>query len=111
MSNAKSKTDLVRLAWLTALRRQGGRQCGGSFSDSRGRVCALGLLQEVALRPDEIILACWDDIDAVGALAGLNPQQSWDVTYRNDGDDGHAKHTFAEIADVVAGWFAEAPSG
>jgi hypothetical protein len=108
MSTAKSKTDLVRLSWLTELRRQGHRQCGGSFAGSRDRVCALGLLQEVALRPDEIILACWDDIDAVGALAGLNPEQSWDVAYRNDGDAGHDKHTFAEIADVVAGWFAEA---
>lgn len=105
MSTTKTKEELVRLSWITELRRQGDRQCYQAYRDDKMRVCALGLLREVALPADEIDFM--DDILDIGALAGLDEPQSVEITYRNDGDEGFRKHTFAEIADVIAGWFPE----
>ena len=108
MSRTVSKEELVRLGWITELRRQGDRQCtNGAYTHDR-LVCALGLLREVALprlSPEE--REGWDEVADVGAFAGLSENQSTEVTLRNDGDDelGFHKHTFAEIADVVEGWF------
>lgn len=105
MTQPLDKTALVRASWLTELRRQGHRQCIESFEADDGRVCALGLLREIAVERDERHLSDWDDIKAVGALAGLAISRSEDVVCRNDGTQGHPSHTFAEIADVVEGWF------
>ena len=93
-----SNSETVRERWIAELRRQGTRQCTDLFVCG-GQVCALGLLREVSSL-DEL-----DDVVTIGALAGLDDDQAWDITYRNDGDAGHYKHTFAEIADVVEGWF------
>lgn len=100
---------LTRLSWLAALRRQGDRQCHGELclliADSDGpvevaRVCALGLLAEVSGVP-----VWWDlDVHDIGALAGLSARQSDLVINLNDGMNG-PKRSFAEIADVVGGWF------
>lgn len=112
MTKTLDKTDLVRLAWLTELRRQGHRKCIGEYA-RLGAVCALGLLLEVAGQTVE-----WtedlpgDSTVGVGALAGLSGRQSRIVVSMNDGapniDVGYGRyhaHTFAEIADVVEGWF------
>ena len=99
MSEPLSKTELVRAAWLVELRRQGGRQCADYYCLSTRKVCALGLLLEVASEDDE------PDVWEAGALAGLDSEQSQDVANRNDGALGYHKHSFAEIADVVEGWF------
>ena len=119
MTGTLRKETLIRLAWIAELRRQGHRQChDGRYNNGR-LVCALGLLREVAL-PDwryaerEAV----DEIEEVGALAGLTAAESLEITLRNDGDiipetEGEGeyhKHTFAEIADVVAGWFSNTPS-
>lgn len=110
MSKTLTKEELVRAAWLVELRRQGNRKCEGAYS--RGtKVCALGLLAEVAKLD-------WEDgsapgMSAVGKLAGLTYYQSEQVAARNDGTFislyGRCtllpKHTFAEIANVVEGWF------
>lgn len=111
MTKTLDKTELVRLAWLTELRRQGHRQCTHSYAED-DNVCALGLLLEVAGKS-----IAWaestsgiDEI-AVGELAGLTAEQSVKVIAMNDGGrlswgkPRYHKHTFAEIADVVEGWF------
>ena len=106
MSTTQSKTDLVRLAWLTELRRQGDRQCTGTYREG-DLVCALGLLAEIA----GVKVRRGEAASLVGAFAGLDIDQSYYVSSRNDGgwcDDNSAhyhRHTFAEIAAVVAGWF------
>lgn len=112
MSKTLTKEELVRAAWLVELRRQGHRQCNGEFKNGM-RVCALGLLAEVAhydLDGDE-------DADIVGALAGLTTHQAKEIAARNDGGligvagvvpkgiRRFREHTFAEIADVIEGWF------
>ena len=112
MAQTKTKEELVRLSWLTELRRQGHRRCEGEYFVGTN-VCALGLLAEVAglsvYDVDEI-----GDAD-IGGLAGLSAAQSAEIWRRNDGASmdevvrptgtSYCKHTFAEIADVVAGWF------
>lgn len=111
MSKELTKQELVRLSWLTELRRQGDRQCQGYYELGQ-TVCALGLLAEIAnCVPDQM-----DDdgdgcIAAVGGLAGLTAMQSDYVVAMNDGDVSITScvrlhhHTFSEIADVVEGWF------
>lgn len=110
MTKTLDKTELVRLAWLTELRRQGQRQCVGEYMDGLGSVCALGLLAEVSGMPRDELWTRTNDLDLddlaeIGALAGLSDEQTDGVYGRNDGSDGYQKHTFAEIADVVEGWF------
>lgn len=102
MSTTLDKTALVRLSWLTELRRQGDRKCVGRYH-AESLVCALGLLAECAGVTVQNGGTCAAD---VGALAGLTQDQSFDISDRNDGTGGaHTPHTFAEIADVVASWF------
>lgn len=111
MAQPKTKRDLTRLSWLAALRRDGDRQCHGElclfvrYPDGRvtvDKVCALGLLGEVSG-----VTAWWDaDIADIAASAGLTPAQTDQVVFMNDGTcTAYRKHTFAEIANVVAGWF------
>lgn len=109
MTKTLDKTELVRLAWLTELRRQGHRQCTGEYAQGTN-VCALGLLLEVAGKTVE--WAVKHDEARVGEFAGLSPRQARTVVCMNDGltnfNVGYGryhKHTFAEIADVVEGWF------
>lgn len=107
MSKELTKQELVRLSWLTELRRQGDRQCIGVY-DCDGQVCALGLLVEIAGTDAEL------NEYEVGALVGLNKHQSDWVVSANDGvglevgnklQNPTRRHTFSEIADVVEGWF------
>ncbi len=111
MTKTLDKTELVRLAWLTDLRRQGHRQCTHSYAED-DNVCALGLLLEVAGKTVEWAEGtCGIDETAIGELAGLTAEQSVRVISMNDGcppstgKPPYHKHTFAEIADVVEGWF------
>lgn len=111
----KTKEEIVRLSWLTELRRQGHRKCLGTYCDDT-LVCALGLLGEIGgLTLQQLINKTPPE---VGELAGLTEMQAESVVARNDGSLGpeHGesseedevwfdKHTFAEIADVVEGWF------
>lgn len=103
MAQPKTKEQLVRMAWVTELRRQGHRQCYGAYYEGNKRVCALGLLAEIA----EVNAEKYDEPSDVGSLAGMTEEQSSAVWCMNDGEsDFHGrKHTFAEIADVVEGWF------
>ena len=96
-----------RRAWLAALRQQGDRQCTGAYASGDGRlVCALGLLREVVLPTwSDVERDTIDEVETVGELAGLSERQSFDVTHMNDGEYIFPKYTFAEIADVVEGWF------
>jgi hypothetical protein len=107
MSEQLTKAALIRMSWITELRRQGERQCHGSLRLGHSRVCAIGLLGEIADVPSALFYkGCDYDI---GAYAGLTPSQVDGVTVRNDGGPWAGKrwrqHTFAEIADVVEGWF------
>lgn len=100
MSEPLSKTELVRAAWITELRREGHRQCFGTYWDGLSRVCALGLLAEVAgVDPN-------DETRATDA-AGISVRQANKIVVLNDGDHvaGVRKHSFSQIADVVEGWF------
>ena len=103
MSQTKSKEELTRLAWLAALRREGHRKCAGVyFKPTSGRVCALGLLIEV-VEPEGNRMLHYADV--VGARAGLSAKQTGEVLRRNDGTFGCSRYSFAEIADMVEGWF------
>jgi hypothetical protein len=104
MAETLDKQTLTRLAWITELRRQGHRQCTGAYFSKAGGVCALGLLMEIAIDRSRWCDEEWDEMCAVGALAGLTSDQAGEVALLNDGMLC-AKHTFAQIADVVEGWF------
>lgn len=100
MTKPLSSQELVRLSWLTELRRQGHRQCKGWGSE--GKACALHTLDEVT-GGDVGRVLCYEQ-------AGLSHSQAAAVAAMNDGDSygtasAYRKHTFAEIADVVEGWF------
>lgn len=97
MTQPLDKTTLVRAAWITELRRQGHRQCHG-LGDGLN-VCALDLLAEITAADER------SSLFQVGALAGLSAFKVTDAINRNDGSRGYHKHTFAEIADVLEGWF------
>ena len=105
MATTKSKKTLTRLAWITELRRQGHRQCRRAYYVG-DMACALGLLAEVA---GCRALASSDEDEAtfnqIGALAGLDDLMVEEVIDLNDGNPDRRPHTFAEIADAVAGWF------
>ena len=98
MSEPIDKASLTRLSWITELRRQGHRQCHGSGAAAGGKVCAMELLREMLGLQD---LASYE---AVGVHAGIGSHVH-KIINMNDGRLGHRKHTFAEIADVVEGWF------
>lgn len=102
MTKQLDKATITRLAWITELRRQGHRKCTGMLFKAGG-VCALGLLAEVAGMTDT------DDYLEIGRAAGLTHFQADDIWKMNDGWEGLMssvrQHTFAEIADVVDGWF------
>ena len=127
MSKTIDSTELIRLAWITALRTQGDRKCTGSYFKGH-KVCALGLLGEVAGEQTVDVpmlpkggggfytgktFLSLDDTHDIGALAGLDEIQSDRVVSMNDGvslDDptvSGKQHTFSEIADVVEAWFAD----
>lgn len=113
MSSTLDKTALVRLSWLTELRRQGHRQCQGPQNGDK--VCALVLLTEM-INP-----RWFNGIDndlatlkRYGHQAGLTDHQTDMVASMNDGRGWQScsgnlfrKYTFAEIADVVASWFPQ----
>lgn len=99
MTKELTKQELTRLAWITELRRQGHRQCRLRLFAGNS-VCALGLLAEVAGIVDQ--KRVFDDAyyKEIAASAGLTESHIIDVYQLND-----TGHTFAEIADVVEGWF------
>lgn len=101
MSTTLPKTDLVRSAWITELRRQGDRQCTGDYRKGKN-VCALGLLREVMGFGSN-----WES-EWVERATGLEHWMACEVVAMNDGQDGYPKHTFSEIADVVESWFSKA---
>lgn len=100
MSTQKSKEELVRLAWIAALRREGHRKCTDAYHGFGGAVCALGLLAEVVGEKVDDLTKTSD----VGSWAGLDFQHSVAVINMNDGENT-TKCTFSEIADVIEGWF------
>ncbi len=100
MTEQLTKETLVRLAWLTELRRQGERQCHCTMFGLNGAVCALGLLAEVAgLSKRQTKKVKWTH--EIGKLAGLDYGQTCEVWGEND----EGGKTFGEIADLVGGWF------
>lgn len=115
MSSPKTKEQLTRLAWLTELRRQGHRQCTLwlpwflNWGPRREKACALRILYEIEIRSGyapQLVFFDLPDMEGVGALAGLSIRQTALVYEMNDGTGAaDRKHTFAEIADVVAAWF------
>ena len=107
MAEQLDKQTMVRLAWLTELRRQGHRQCRGVQTGAwtggdPNTVCAMRLLADMTGRE-------WGDLTQVGSWAGLSKSQVDDVIYMNDGHrfcrPTGRKHTFREIADIVEAWF------
>lgn len=98
MSKIRTKEELVRLSWLTELRRQGHRQCRYATYGPGNQVCPVALLAEInglSASP-----RTWGFED-VGYLAGLSYCQISGIICLND--DDHL--TFSQIADVVASWF------
>ena len=91
MSTTRTKTELVRMAWITALRTQGHRQCRGRFNKGN-KVCALGLIREVAQTSHGTLCE----------IVGISLDQMRHIIVLND----KRRATFAEIADVVESWFA-----
>ncbi len=109
MSKTRTKEELIRLAWIAALRRSGHRKCVEDYSTSKGRVCALGLLAEVAGINARDVQGL--ELHEVGALAGLCKNESRYVAWLNDGNLINIRpHTFREIADIVEGWVTQSLS-
>jgi len=125
MSKPLSKTDLVRTQWLVELRRQGHRQCAGSTGKGE-QVCALVLLAQtlypyerwcdISRRLQEEVLFYENTWFVIGKQAGLNERQVDDVIERNDGKCAYKRldgdrdlpgQSFAQIADVIEGWFRD----
>ena len=108
MAKTLDKVELTRLAWLTALRAQGHRQCRETCATDSQQICAGHLLSSEILNQPKL-----DIVMAMG-MAGLSRKQGWEVISMNDGrgydcfrGDCFRRHTFAEIADVVEGWFSK----
>lgn len=91
-----AKEELIRTAWLTQLRRQGHRQCRGKLFGRGKKVCALGLLVEVA---DPHYQQA--EFEEIAERAGLADYQVREVIGMNDEDLA----SFAEIADQIELWF------
>ena len=110
MSKTLTKEELIRASWLTELRRQGKRQCVG-MGGWTNKVCALQLLADVAgVEPGLDGLYKIGLTDIAEGYAGLSNAQAWTVVAMNDGHPWRdipveRRHTFAEIADTVEGWF------
>ena len=105
MSTQRTKEELVRLAWTTKLRRQGHRQCVLRAHDHRGNVCAFALLAEIAPHATRWPGSGSIDYETLARAAGLARGHLREVLCMNDGKYEFRRHTFAEIADVVEGWF------
>jgi len=118
MAQTKTKEELVRMAWCTALRQYPDRQCHGMSRDAGGKVCALILLADMtggaplySKRPMRNAI----DYPTIAARAGLSPEQSQKIIQANDwGKKPYTPGkkqapnplTFAEIAAEIEGWFA-----
>ena len=124
MSKPLTQTELLRAEWLTRLSTQQHRQIHGLIRNIRGGVCAVGLLHEILA--ERGIPAHGNDN---GRFVGLHRDDILVVTSLNDGwvyfrRDGtmpprllphvgegcvrnFQRRTFAEIRDIVAGWFAK----
>jgi hypothetical protein len=110
MATTKTKEELVRLAWITEMRRRPERQCHGVSRDGH-QVCALILLADMTgggvprytKRPMRNAI----DYPTIAARAGLSPEQSQLVIQLNDSGEGPAPLTFPEIADQIESWFAK----
>lgn len=102
MSTTLKPTDLVRLAWTTALRRQGHRKCAGTLTFGP-KVCAMGMLNEVA----GYNRSTYPGYEALGKLAGLTSKQVGDVIAMNDGTPNIRAKSFRTIADAIDSWFKE----
>ena len=94
----------TRNRWIAKLRREGHRQCYYTPIYVDGditHVCAMGLLAEVV--GDQTY-----DFYKVGSAAELNKRQVDLIVALNDGRNSKThfrQHAFAEIADVIEGWF------
>lgn len=119
MATTKSRPELVRMAWVTALRQYPDRQCHGMSREGK-QVCALMLLADMTggdvprytRRPMRNAI----DYPTIAARAGLSPEQSQKIIQFNDW--GRKPYTpgkkqapnpltFAEIAAEIECWFAE----
>ena len=108
MSETKTKQELVRMAWIAALRREGHRQCDGEMFDGHGGVCAIGLLAEISSirrHQTDAIVDQAGDFAPIGNRAGLLPEETTAVWEMND--NGWA---FDEIADEVEAGFPSRPA-
>lgn len=97
MAKDLNREAKIRLAWTTEMRRFPRRQCHDAFQHGK-RGCALHVLREIAGIPNE------ERIEVIGAAAGLDARQSWEVVHRNDGIFCRAM-TFPELSDLIEGWF------
>lgn len=104
MSKELSKEALVRMAWVTELRRQGHRKCiGAVFYDNK--VCALGLLAEVVGISWSLSSPPYKELSKI---SGLSSDQIVEIFIKNDShtlNDSHSQNSFAQIADVIESWF------
>jgi hypothetical protein len=94
-----TKKELIRTAWVTQLRCQGHRQCRDKFFGRGGKLCAIGLLVEVA-DPHHHHVEHFD-IEEFAQRAGLADFQVCEIIGMNDEDGA----SFAEIADQIELWF------
>jgi hypothetical protein len=96
--------ELIRNRWIAKLRNSGHRQCVGPMEHGTGNVCAIMLLHDMVRRYGGSPRA------TARNYAGLSEHQIDEIIAMNDGIYGRtgfriARRTFAEIADVVEGWF------
>ena len=128
MSQPKTPQELIRMAWLTELRRNPDRQAFGPGRAKDHKACAMVVLAEMLGFPKPCYSENYND---AGRRAGLSKRQITQVIQMNDGARKQSAihhvargfwiwrkteavrrskkvhtHTFPMIADAIESWFA-----
>ena len=95
----------IKQLWVNALRSGKYRQARG-FLRKNGAMCCLGVLCEIQgmdwkKAKEEYFDFVTDDVPRE-FNAGLRRPQRHTLAEMNDGEMGHKKHSFREIADYIA---------
>ena len=92
-------------AWCDALESGDYQQTTGTLRDKSG-YCCLGVLKKVAQDNGIRLKANWDqgdlyvrDLERLTGTSDVNAQNP--LINRNDGVDGHRRHSFKQIARIV----------
>jgi hypothetical protein len=90
-----TRTQLLRLEWITRLRAGKDRQVHGQYTDDRGGVCAMGLAHLILL--EHGIKKSWCGKRKTYSYFGISKSIEAHVIHLNDG----VRSSFPEIANYL----------